>query len=69
MEFILAGKFQTDSLEARFGKYRQLAGGQYDISITQLYETEMKLRLQSTLPLILKSNALGNLTIDLNSTG
>uniref|UniRef100_A0A2L2Y813 Transposable element P transposase n=1 Tax=Parasteatoda tepidariorum TaxID=114398 RepID=A0A2L2Y813_PARTP len=67
LKFILAGKFQTDSLEARFGKYRQLAGGQYDISITQLYESEMKLRLQSTLPLILKSNVFGYVKIDLNN--
>lgn len=66
MHYILPGKFQTDSLEARFGKYRQLAGGQYDISITQLFEGENKMRLQSTLPLVLNSNVYGHVAIDIN---
>lgn len=65
MKFILTGKFQTDSLEDRFGRYRQLAGGQYDISATQLFETEAKLRLQTTLPLILKSQSLGDINIEI----
>lgn len=47
--YVLLGKFQTDGLEARFGKYRQLCGAQYHISITQLFEAEAKLRLQDTL--------------------
>ena len=38
--YILFGKFQIDSLEARFGQYRQLAGGQYDVSLRQIYEWE-----------------------------
>ncbi|KAH7959162.1 hypothetical protein HPB49_009112 [Dermacentor silvarum] len=42
----------TDCLEDRFGKYRQLAGAQYHISIRQIYEVENKLRLQSTLPTV-----------------
>lgn len=42
MKYILYGKFQTDLLENRFGKYRQLAGGQYNISVRQLYESEKK---------------------------
>lgn len=40
MKYILTGKIQTDSLEARFGKYRQLAGSQYNISMRQLLECE-----------------------------
>lgn len=67
LKFILTGKFQTDSLEERFGKYRQLAGGQYDISVTQLYESEAKLRLQSTLPLVLKSRSLGDISISFDN--
>lgn len=63
-QFVLTGKFQTDSLEDRFGRYRQLAGSQYNISVTQIFETELKLRLQSTLPLSLKSNAYGNVVVD-----
>nr|CAH7769842.1 unnamed protein product [Callosobruchus chinensis] len=59
-KYILLGKFQTDPLEHRFGKYRQLAGGQYNISIRQLYESEKRLRIQSLMSL--KSHS-GNIPI------
>ncbi|KAH6944232.1 hypothetical protein HPB50_002362 [Hyalomma asiaticum] len=49
--YVLLGKFQTDILEDRFGKYRQLSGAQYHISIGQIYESENKLRLQKVLDL------------------
>ncbi|KAH6933202.1 hypothetical protein HPB50_013442 [Hyalomma asiaticum] len=49
--YVLLGEFQTDSLEARFGKYRQLCGSQYNVSITQVFEAETKIRLQNTLVL------------------
>jgi hypothetical protein len=58
-KYILLGKFQTDSLEARFGQYRQLAGGVYDVSIRQIFECERKLRVMSVLK-------LNNREIDLN---
>lgn len=60
MKYVLTGKIQTDSLEARFGKYRQMAGSQYHISIRQLLECEKKLRLQSCvkLELLLNSNVI-----------
>ena len=54
-EYILLGKFQTDSLEARFGQYRQLSGAKYDVSIRQVYEAEKKLRMLSVLQLSLNS--------------
>ncbi|CAN7977635.1 unnamed protein product, partial [Ixodes persulcatus] len=57
--YVLLGKFQTDSLEARFGKYRRLAGTQYHISIRQLYESETKIRLQKMLPLVPATELLG----------
>ena len=47
MSYILTGKIQTDCLEARFRKYRQMAGSQYHISTRQLLECEERLRLQS----------------------
>lgn len=50
-DYVLLGKFQTDSLEERFGKYRQLSGAQYHISIRQVFESERKLRLQHILEL------------------
>ncbi|KAG0410260.1 hypothetical protein HPB47_012621 [Ixodes persulcatus] len=52
LNYVLLGKIQTDGLEDRFGKYRQLAGSQYHVYIRQIYEGENKLRLQSTLPMI-----------------
>ena len=55
-EYVLLGKFQTDSLEARFGQYRQLTGGKYDVSLRQVYECEKKLRLLSVLKLKLKND-------------
>ncbi|KAH9384587.1 hypothetical protein HPB48_026596 [Haemaphysalis longicornis] len=50
-KYVLLGKFQTDSLEDRFGRYRQLCGSQYHVSIRQIYECEQKLRLQKLLDL------------------
>lgn len=54
--YILPGKFQIDALEARFGQYRQLAGGQYNISIRQVFEIEKKIRLMSSLDLNIADN-------------
>lgn len=48
-KYVFLGKFQTDALDDRFGRYRQLAGAQYHISVRQLYECEKKLRLQKCL--------------------
>ena len=50
-KYVLLGKFQTDCLEARFGQYRQLAGGKYDVSLRQVFECEKKIRLLSFLKL------------------
>uniref|UniRef100_A0A1B6CRV3 THAP-type domain-containing protein n=1 Tax=Clastoptera arizonana TaxID=38151 RepID=A0A1B6CRV3_9HEMI len=61
LNYMLYGKFQTDLLEDRFGKYRQLAGGQYNISIRQVYETEKKLRIQSLLSL--QSRCYGKISV------
>lgn len=61
--YVLTGKLQTDSVEDRFGYYRQLAGGQYNISIIQLYEIEKKLKIQYILPLQLNSHFQGNVDI------
>ncbi|XP_077553229.1 uncharacterized protein LOC144168002 [Haemaphysalis longicornis] len=47
--YVLLGKFQTDPLEARFGRYRQLCGSHYNVSITQVFEAETKIGLQNTL--------------------
>ena len=44
-DYVLLGKFQTDQLEARFGQYRQMSRSNYNISVTQILESEKKLRL------------------------
>ncbi|XP_049269019.1 uncharacterized protein LOC119382267 [Rhipicephalus sanguineus] len=58
LSYVLLGKIQTDCLEDRFGKYRQLAGSHYHVSIRQVYECENKLRLQSTLPTVATSRSV-----------
>lgn len=55
-EYILPGKLQTDNLEARFGRYRRLAGCNHNISVSQLYECENKIRLESCLKLSVMFN-------------
>ncbi|XP_049774363.1 uncharacterized protein LOC126162092 [Schistocerca cancellata] len=61
--YLLLGKVQTDSLEDRFGKYRQLCGGNYHVSLRQVFETEQKLRAQSMFSLVLRSKVVGDVVI------
>ncbi|KAJ8886305.1 hypothetical protein PR048_012516 [Dryococelus australis] len=61
--YFLPGKIQTDPLEERFGKYRMLAGSQYNISVRQVFECEAKLRLQDSLPLVVNSSKYGLIEI------
>ncbi len=49
MNFVLLGFLQSDPIERRFGWYRQLAGGNYFISIRQILEAEKSIRLKSLL--------------------
>jgi len=51
-QFVLLGKFQTDNLEFRFGQYRQLSGANYNVSVTQIMESEKKLKIISLLKLV-----------------
>ena len=66
--YVLLGKFQTDCLEARFGQYRQLSGGKYDVSLRQICECEKKIRLLSVLKLKLSGIdvTISDFTIDWN---
>lgn len=58
VSYVLLGKFQTDCLEARFGMYRQLAGGQYDVSLRQVFECEKKIRMLSVLKLTMNNASI-----------
>lgn len=51
VKYVLTGKFQTDILEKRFGKYRQLNGSIYAMTFIQLCMAEKKLRIKSKLKL------------------
>ncbi|GFW80623.1 transposable element P transposase [Trichonephila clavipes] len=50
-KYVLTGKFQTDSLEARFGQYRQMSGANYHITAGNFASCEKKLRIKSVLTL------------------
>lgn len=60
-DYILLGKFQTDRLEGRFGKYRMLSGCHYHVSVCQILESERKIKVLSYLKL--KSSKFGNFEI------
>lgn len=50
-EYVLLGKIQSDDIEGRFGKYRSMSGGNYHVTVTQILESEHKLKLLSILKL------------------
>ena len=71
VNFVLAGKFQTDDLESRFGHYRQMSGGNRLVSIQEILESKKKIKINSMLKLYA---ADGEITIkdflfDLSSVG
>lgn len=47
--YLLPGKLMFDPIEARFGWYRQVSGGNFFMSIKQLLEAEKKIRSLSLL--------------------
>jgi hypothetical protein len=48
MEFLMLGKLQSDPIEHKFGKYRQMSGGQYRVGCRQTLENEKKHRIRKT---------------------
>ncbi|GBO36932.1 hypothetical protein AVEN_249053-1 [Araneus ventricosus] len=67
-DYFLPGKIQTDPLEDRFGSYRRLGGTNYNVSIRQIYEGEEKMRIQTILPLAVKSSNYRKLTLSFFNT-
>jgi hypothetical protein len=45
LSYVLLGKFQTDPLERKFSQYRQMSGGNYNISVSQVLESDKKLKI------------------------
>ena len=41
--YVLLGKFMSDPIEARFGWYRQMNGGNFFMSLCQLLDSEKKI--------------------------
>jgi hypothetical protein len=62
LRYVLTGKFQTDPLEARFGKHRRLAGTNYHVSVKEIMESEKKLTLISLLHVVSASKGTISLT-------
>jgi len=52
LHYVLLGKFQTDNLEFRFSQYRQMSGANYHVSVTQVMESEKKLRIMSVMKVV-----------------
>lgn len=46
-EFVLLGQLQSDVIESHFGWVRQLAGGNYYVSLRQILEAEKSIKLRS----------------------
>jgi len=61
MKYVLLGKFQTDNLEFRFGQYRQMSGANYNVSVTQIMESEKKLKIMSMMKVV--TGGKGELTL------
>jgi hypothetical protein len=47
--FVLFGHIQTDELEHRFGRFRQMSGSNYYISVKQLLQSEKTIKIASSL--------------------
>ena len=47
--YVLLGNIQSDVLEKRFGRYRQMSGSNYFISVRQVLESEKKLKIYNYL--------------------
>ena len=47
LEYVLTGKIQSDFLEKRFGRYRQLSGANYFATEMQFFEAEKAIRVTS----------------------
>ena len=47
LDYVLLGNIQSDSLESRFGWYRQLSGANYFSSVRQFLQSEKTIRVRS----------------------
>ncbi len=45
--YVILGKFQSDPIEGRFGKYRQMTGGNLYASVRQIVESERSIKVKN----------------------
>ena len=64
VEYILLGKIQSDRLEGRFGKLRQMSGGNMFASVKQFLESERSLKLKNLADLDLSLSEMRDLFQD-----
>ena len=48
-EYVLTGRFQTDPLEHRFSRYRQISGGRFLVSLNEVLSSESIVKIKSML--------------------
>ncbi|KAG1666192.1 THAP domain-containing protein 1 [Nymphon striatum] len=48
-QYVLLGQLQSDVIESRFGRYRQMSGANYFVSVKQILEAELKIKAASLL--------------------
>ena len=57
-KFVLTGRMQTDCLERRFSNYRQMSGGRFLVSLSEVISSESILKMKSLLEHKLEISAL-----------
>lgn len=50
--FVLLGHLQSDKLEQRFGRYRQMLGANYFLGVKQVIESERKIKVINVMLII-----------------
>ncbi|XP_077558526.1 uncharacterized protein LOC144174000 [Haemaphysalis longicornis] len=60
LPYVLLGKIQTDSLEERFAKYKQLVGSGYHSSIRQVFEGDNEQWSRTSLPMVAADRSATN---------
>ena len=63
--YILLGKFRTDYLETPFGQYRQMSGGNHNISWVQVLEVGRKLKIFRLINVYSQQNGKFQISIQL----
>ena len=64
VQYVLLGKIQSDRLEGRFGKLRQMSGGNIFASVKQFLESERSLKLKNLAELDLSLSEMRDLFQD-----